>query len=270
MKKRFFLVIALALGLVLASVGTAHAIINGEPDGDEHPYVGVAFFFVDSYPDPDELLGFCSGSLISPTLFLTAGHCTAVGDYAVVVFDSEVPSPIIPWAIGTPYTHPNFCIGCEPGVPGFDTHDVGILVLDPLVELPDEYAALPMEGLADTLAPNTDIDLVGYGAQGLVKGYGLTPEHWPLVVDGKRYFAPTKLVKNKHEWSDEFIKVMANRGRRMGSVCFGDSGGPSLLGGTDTILAINSYGNNYNCSGVSYSQRIDTQDILDWINGFMP
>ena len=43
----------------------AGAIINGEPDGNDHPYVGMTF--------NDEFV--CSGTLISPTVFLTAGHC---------------------------------------------------------------------------------------------------------------------------------------------------------------------------------------------------
>jgi hypothetical protein len=55
-----------------------------------------------------------------------------------------------------------------------------------------------------------------------------------------------------------------------GNLCFGDSGGPDLLAGTDTVLAVNSYVTNINCSGVGYSSRVDIQEILDWINGYAP
>jgi hypothetical protein len=45
--------------------------------------------------------------------------------------------------------------------------DVGIIVLDEKVSKKDisEYAALPAEGLVDTLATNTPVDYVGYGVQ---------------------------------------------------------------------------------------------------------
>ena len=50
--------------------------------------------------------------------------------------------------------------------------------------------------------------------------------------------------------------------------CFGDSGGPDLLGESDTVLAVNSYVTNYNCAGVGYSSRVDIPEVLDWIYSF--
>jgi hypothetical protein len=52
-------------------------------------------------------------------------------------------------------------------------------------------------------------------------------------------------------------------------LCFGDSGGPDLLGGTKTVLGVNSDVTNWNCSGVGYSQRIDIPEVVDRINGFL-
>jgi len=72
-----------------------------------------------------------------------------------------------------------------------------------------------------------------------------------------------------HEFSDEFIKLTANAAQEKGGTAFGDSGGPNLLGGTDTILSVTSWGTNYQCSGVSYAQRVDTPDVLGWINSFL-
>lgn len=43
-----------------------------------------------------------------------------------------------------------------------------------------------------------------------------------------------------------------------------------MLGGEDTVLAVNSYVTNSNCSGVGYSFRVDTHDVLTWINSYMP
>ena len=61
-----------------------------------------------------------------------------------------------------------------------------------------------------------------------------------------------------------------NPGGGSGGTCFGDSGGPDLLGGTSTVLAVNSYVTNVNCSGVGYSARVDVPETLDWIKTFLP
>jgi hypothetical protein len=62
------------------------------------------------------------------------------------------------------------------------------------------------------------------------------------------------------------MKLALNPGGGSGGTCFGDSGGPDLLGGTNTVLAVNSYVTNVNCSGVGYSARVDIPEVLAWIN----
>lgn len=277
MKKRFLIVAAVLLGLALGSFGIAYAITNGQPDGDAHPYVGLIIFDSDEEGCP---LGGgpcwrCSGSLLSPTVVLTAGHCTDGADAARVWFDEvvqgnpEYPGGGVTSYEGVPYTMPGFCIGCAGGLPGFDYHDVGVVILtEPVpIGVVGQYALLPAEGLVDTLEMMTDVDLVGYGVQ-VQQGVGMPPRpRWtgPRV----RLFAPSKLVAGEFVHSDEFIKLTANPAQGKGGTCFGDSGGPDLLGGTRTILAVNSYVTNANCKGVTYSNRIDTADILEWIEGFL-
>ena len=68
--------------------------------------------------------------------------------------------------------------------------------------------------------------------------------------------------------SVEFIKLTANPSQGTGGICFGDSGGPDLLGGTQIVLAVNSYVTNGNCAGVTYSNRVDLPDVLAFINSF--
>jgi len=65
----------------------------------------------------------------------------------------------------------------------------------------------------------------------------------------------------------EFIKLAANPSQGTGGICFGDSGGPNVLADTNIVLAVNSYVTNSNCTGVTYSNRVDLQQILDFING---
>jgi hypothetical protein len=61
-----------ALGAVACLLGSAAvwAITFGEPDNGRHPFVGsvVAEF-------GGERFQFCSGTLVSPTVFVTAAHC---------------------------------------------------------------------------------------------------------------------------------------------------------------------------------------------------
>jgi hypothetical protein len=253
-KKMLFAVFSVIVILALA-VFPVGAITNGEPDGNNHPYVGIALgaatgggYWV------------CSVAAISPTVLVTAAHCFEGPD--VYVSFVEVPPPYFQYT-GTWYPHPDWCMGCGGGLPGFDSHDVAVIVLDAPVSLP-RYAELPTEGLVDTLAMNTDVDLVGYGIQFDQGGGPRYPEDGAFT----RYYAPTQLVASNHVHSDEYIKLTANPSQGRGGICFGDSGGPDLLGGTDTILAVNSYVTNNNCSGVTYSNRIDTY-ALDFIDGFL-
>jgi hypothetical protein len=120
---------------------------------------------------------------------------------------------------------------------------------------------LPAVGLVDTLPMNTAIDLVGYGVQGFVRGGGPSGQLFYFT----RYFAPSLLVQSNNVSSTEFIKLTANPAAG-GGTCFGDSGGPDLIGGTRTQVAVNSYVTNGNCAGVTYSNRIDLPDILAFIN----
>ncbi len=85
-----------------------------------------------------------------------------------------------------------------------------------------------------------------------------------------RLFAPSELVSGNFTQSDQLMKfALRTREEAQAVRCFGDSGGPDLLGGTDTVLAVNSFGPNVNCSGVGYSSRVDTPAVLGWVNSFL-
>lgn len=262
MKKKLSVVVT-TLALLLIVATPALAITNGQPDGGAHPYVGLVVFF-----DANGSGWRCSGSLITPTVFLTAGHCTDGAANARVYFEEVTPVPPYPYGgghTGTPYTNPNFCTGCGPGLPEFAHGDVGIVVLDEAVDV-GGFASLPSAGLVDTLKNKTPVDLVGYGVQYQIPG-GPPSGTWHGIR--QRMYAPSELVSGNFVHSDEFMRIALNPGGGSGGTCFGDSGGPILLGGTTTVLAVNSYVTNYNCSGVGYSFRVDTPDVLNWIAGFL-
>lgn len=260
MRKRLSAVLVIAT--CLAAAATVGTVTNGEPDGNRHPYVGVAIQFI---PDMPGFITVCSGSALSADVFLTAAHCF---DPALPVFVSYKSGP--PFSLANDFTqgvfhpHPDWCLACSPGLPGFDTHDVAVITLNEPAN-PGAFAQLPAVGLVDTLPMKTEVDLVGYGVQGFVRGGG-PPQQIFLFT---RYFAPSLLIQSNNVQSDEFIKLTANPSKGKGGTCFGDSGGPDLLGGTNIVLAVNSYGTNSNCAGVTYSNRVDLPDILEFINTFL-
>ena len=64
--KKTLTVMAALMILVLGTAGIAGAITNGQPDGDNHPYVGLLIFDVGGVP-----AWRCSGALIAPDVVLT-------------------------------------------------------------------------------------------------------------------------------------------------------------------------------------------------------
>lgn len=261
---KYLLVIVAFLVITLGSVRIAPAITNGQPDGNGHPYVGMLVFDLGGVPH-----GTCSGSLIAPKVVLTAGHCTYGKSGARIWFDSQVTDPNYPYGGGTSieavgiYTDPDFCIGCAGGLTGFDTHDIGIVILS--TEVTDKgFAVLPSQGLVDVLPMHTAVTIVGYGAQ--ERTNGIPPHQW--LRNLSRYVAPSLLVQSNDVLSDQYIKLTANPAQGKGGICYGDSGGPDLL--ENIVLAVNSFtGSMVNCGGVTYSNRVDTAYALEFIESYL-
>ncbi|MEN8260417.1 MAG: trypsin-like serine protease [Pseudomonadota bacterium] len=238
-------------------------MIWAPPDGDAHPYVGLVIFDVEGQPSHR-----CSGTLLTPTLFLTAGHCTAGTDAARIWFETEITDPFFPFTggtsiSGTPHTHPDFA-----DFAGFpNTSDVGVVILDEPVWMP-VYGQLPDVGALDGLdsrrgLQNQHFTIVGYGLQAVVPS---------LMADRVRYQGTPMLVELNSARTGGFnIHLSSNRGKRApGGSCFGDSGGPALLHDSDVVAGVGSFVLNRNCVGAGFYYRVDTDHAQDFINDFLP
>jgi Trypsin len=271
MRRAVLLLATMALATLLAS-GMAQAIINGEPDTGKgaHPYVGALVTEFEVAEGETELLPACSGTLISPTVFLTAGHCTefliAEDLPTFVSFDPTYVPGESELISGTPYLHPRYCLPfCRPGLPGFAAYDVGVVVLDEPVRRAT-YGELPPAGLVDTLPTGQPLTVVGYGASDIEVGGG-PPRDVYLDI---RQRADVRLLSTTNRIGKMSIKTSAGGPGRGGEgACRGDSGGPVFLPDQTTIVAVVSFGPNPPCAGVGYAQRIDLQPVLSWISSFL-
>lgn len=261
LKKSIFAVISVFTILILA-VSPVGAVTDGELDGDGHPYVGL-MVAQDANGRP---LWRCSGTLLSPTLFLTAGHCTeAPAAHVEIWFDADVESgipangyPFTGDVGGTPYTHPNY----NPNA--FYLYDLGVVVLDePMVM--SAYGALPQQDALDSLSrrrglQNTLFTAVGYGLQ----------ESFPDAASWKennqrvRMVAYPHLIQINGGLVGDFSLLLSNN-HATGGTCFGDSGGPNFIGDSNVVAGVTSFGLNGNCAGTGGVYRVDREDDLGWL-----
>ncbi len=263
-RSKKFVVIAIALILLVVMVGTVAAITDGELDGDDHPYVGL-MVADDANGNP---LWRCSGTLLSPTIFLTAGHCTeAPAARATIWFDADVESGIpgngYPFdgdVDGTTYTHPQY----NPAA--FYLYDLGVVVLDEPVVM-EEYGALPELDQLDVLKTrrgrqDQTFTAVGYGLQQINPVF--------IQADRVRMVANPRLIQiNTPGFTGDFSILLSNN-HSTGGTCFGDSGGPNFLGDSTVVAGVTSFGLNGNCAGTGGVYRIDRADDLDWLATFLP
>jgi hypothetical protein len=237
--------------LLLTFVLPAYAITYGQPDGDLHPNVGalVGTFDGQTYP-------YCSGALISPTVFLTAAHCD-IGDPRVsVTFDSVYTSKAKLYA-GTFFKDPLY-----PQAEN-DPHDIAVVVFDkPIHGLTP--AQLPSLGQFDKVAKNQKFTVVGYGGQeplnqpgGIVIGY----------LDIREY-----AVETFNSVGPGYMHLSQNPAKGDGGACYGDSGGPNFLGagaGETDIIAGTTITGDVWCKATNVIYRMDTTSARDFLGQFV-
>ena len=253
--------------LMLSTIRMAGAITDGDLDGNNHPHVGLLIFDVQGGP-----AWRCSGTLLSPTVLLTAGHCTDGATGGRVWFEADVQSNQV--ALGYPFggptsvefcgiaTHPQFNEG------SFVLHDVGVVTLcQPVYRA--TYGALPAVNQLDGLKTrrgqqDVTFTAVGYGGQKSFPDAASFQNSFLKI----RMVATPKLNQINTGFTGNFSLLLSNNANT-GGTCFGDSGGPNFLGTSNIVAAVTSYGINGNCAGTGGVFRMDRQNVLNFVNSFL-
>lgn len=261
--KKIWLALVATVALVLGATAPAGAVTDGTLDGNGHPYVGL---MVAQEADGTPLWR-CSGTLISSTVFLTAGHCTeSPAAHVEIWFDADVQSGIPQNGYpnkgdvgGTPHTIPSY----DPDA--FYLHDVGLVVLSKPMKM-KKYGTLPGLNSLDALRPgeSTRFTAVGYGLQ---KAFP-DATSWKESAQRVRMVSYPYLVQINTGFTGPQSLLLSNNANS-GGTCFGDSGGPNFLGTSNTIAGVTSFGLNSTCAGTGGVFRVDRSDVLAFIKSYL-
>ncbi|KQZ39644.1 trypsin-like serine protease [Duganella sp. Root1480D1] len=244
--------------LALLAATNAQAITYGQADGNKHPQVGA---LVD-YDSKGTAYAFCTGTMISPTVMLTAAHCNPGVSAVKVTFDSKVLNSAVMY-VGQYHPHPEYRQQQN------DPHDIAVIVFDQPIPAVAP-ARLPTLGLFDTLKnngllANTSYTAVGFGGQ-------------ERSFDGKGGW--TIAYQDSREWSvsafgalnDSWLRLSQNNATGNGGTCYGDSGGPNFFGsgsGETRMIAGTTITGDTPCVQSNVIYRLDTQSARAFLAGFV-
>ena len=239
-------------------------ITYGSPTGAEHPEVVLIVMDVNHRPAFR-----CSGTLVSASRVLTAGHCTGEpGEFTGmrIFTESDVQHGNNNYPNAGPntieatawHTHPQFTGAA------FYLNDVGVIELAAAVSLPAaSYGRLPTSNQLNALRPSahTTFTAVGYGLQRINPVF--------VVAEKVRMSATPHLIQINTGFTGASSLLLSNNAHT-GGTCFGDSGGPNYLGASNVVAAVTSFGINGNCAGTGGVFRMDRPDVISFVQQYLP
>ncbi|MEU4232641.1 trypsin-like serine protease [Nonomuraea sp. NPDC026600] len=227
--------------------------MHGSADGSGHPEVGA---LLADKPHSDGTWSYCTGTLISPTVFLTAAHCGERGQKtAQVSFASQYQRGAKTY-IGRYVPDARFKDSSE-------LHDMAVVIFK--TAIPGiEPASLPTAGMLSRLK-----------AENKLKTAQFTPVGYGAVGRKERHFDYSDVRQQTsisfEALSRKWLDLSVNRSKGDGSTCFGDSGGPNFLGGPTShlLIATTVSGADDACKATNFDYRLDTVTARQFLAKFV-
>jgi hypothetical protein len=264
------LLLAACTDPVVPSDATAPAtrpslIVNGTPTGNAYGNVGALMFDFgkDGITGDDEM---CTGSLITPTVFLTAAHCvltqwTPPGSQFYVSFAPDLYAKGLKVIKATGYVYdPQY------GHDQANLHDLALIFLPDGATKGITPLKLPAAGALDLLAAQGKLSKtlfvnVGYGVSATATGIP------GFFYDGKRRTSKSEFMGLQPTWLGLLMNTSATG---EGGDCYGDSGGPKFLDGDPTTIYATVTTGDYNCRATTWDWRLDTPEARGFLGKYVP
>lgn len=249
-----------------AAADRPSAIVNGVPTGNAYASVGALIY------DWWEPLGVvngddqsCTGSLISPTVFVTAAHCVVGSDItsATPFYVSFAPDLLAKNIRIIPAT--GFAYDPLYGHDQANLYDLAVVFLPASATKGMTPLRLPTAGELDRLAAQGALSKtlfvnVGYGSS--ANRTGVPSFGW----DGKRNMSKSEFMGLQPTWLGLLMNTSATG---EGGDCYGDSGGPKFLDGDATKIYATVTTGDFNCRATSWDWRLDTPEARAFLGQYV-